>query len=126
MFHERKPLFLRFPFILTKADRLSQYLNILGRKLVKGMKWFRKKKTPLHFEDAARFNWVLDTNQELQDGMTRLAEQFPSLTEESYTQKALELFRKAGLELSAEELKMLLALRRETDQMLLRKKGKDE
>ena len=58
--------------------------------------------------------------------MTRLAEQFPSLTEESYTQKALELFRKAGLELSAEELKMLLVLRRETDQMLLRKKGKDE
>ena len=126
MFHERKPLFLRFSFILTKAESLSQCLNILGRKLVKGMKWFRKKKTPLHFEDAARFNWVLDTNQELQDGMTRLAEQFPSLTAESYTQKALELFRKAGLELSAEDLKMLLALRRETDQMLLRKKGKDE
>ena len=101
MFHERKPLFLRFSFILTKAESFSQCLNILGRKLVKGMKWFRKKKTPLHFEDAARFNWVLDTNQELQDGMTRLAEQFPSLTEESYTQKALELFRKAGLELSA-------------------------
>lgn len=91
------------------------------------MKWFRKKKKkPLHFEDAARFNWMLDTNQELQEGMMRLAEQFSSLTEESYTQKALELFRKAGLELSAEDLKMLLALRRETDQMLLRKKGKDE
>lgn len=91
------------------------------------MKWFWKKKKPsLYFEDAARFNWVLDTNQELQDGMTRLAEQFPNLTEESYTQKALELFRKAGLELSAEDLKMLLALRRGTDQILLRKKGKDE
>ena len=91
------------------------------------MKWFRKKKkTVLHFEDAARFNWMLDTNQELQEGMMRLAEQFPHLTEESYTQKALELFRKAGLELSTEDLKMLLALRRETDQMLLRKKGKDE
>ena len=91
------------------------------------MKWFRKKKkAPLHFEDAARFNWVLDTNQELQEGMTRLAEQFPNLTEESYTHKALELFRKAGLELSAEDLKMLLALRRETDQMLLRKRRKDE
>ena len=91
------------------------------------MKWFWKKKKPsLYFEYAARFNWVLDTNQELQDGMTRLSEQFPNLTEESYTQKALELFRKAGLELSAEDLKMLLALRRGTDQILLRKKGKDE
>ena len=91
------------------------------------MKWFwKKKKPPLHFEDAARFNWVLDTNQELQDGMARLADQFSSLTEESYTQKALELFRKAGLDLSAEDLKMLLALRRETDQMLLRKKGEDK
>lgn len=91
------------------------------------MKWFWKKKKPrLHFEDAARFNWVLDTNQELQDGMARLADQFSSLTEESYTQKALELFRKAGLDLSAEDLKMLLALRRETDQMLLRKKGEDK
>ena len=90
------------------------------------MKWFRKKKKPLYFEDAARFNWVLDTNQDLQEGMTRLAEQFPRLTEESYTQKSLELFRKAGLELSTEDLKMLLALRRETDQMLLRKKGTDE
>ena len=96
---------------------------------MKGMKWFRKKrvkKNPLKFEDAARFNWVLDTNQELQDGMLKLVEQFSSLTEESYTEKALELFRKAGLELSAEDLKMLLALRRETDCMLLRKKEKSE
>ena len=104
---------------------MSQYPS--NRKMVKSMKWFRrKKKESLHFEDAARFNWVLDTNQELQDGMARLAEQFTSLTEESYTQKALELFQKAGLELSPEDLKMLLALRRETDQMLLRKEGKDE
>lgn len=90
------------------------------------MKWFRKKKKPaLHFEDAARFNWVLDTNQELQEGMAKLAEQFPNLTEERYTEKALELFRRAGLELSVEDLKMLLTLRRETDLMLLRKKSKE-
>lgn len=75
----------------------------------------------MKFEDAARFNWVLDTNRELQEGMLKLTEQFSSLTEENYTQKALELFRKAGLELSTEDLKMLLALRRETDRMLLRK-----
>lgn len=89
------------------------------------MKWFQKKKEkkiPLKFEDAARFNWVLDTNCELQDGMEKLAEEFPGLIEESYTQKTLELFRKAGLVLSAEDLKILLTLRRETDCMLLRKK----
>ena len=95
--------------------------------MVKDMNWFRKKKKkPLHFEDTARFNWALDTNQELQDGMARLAQEFPNLTEERYTQKILELFRSAGLELSVEDLKMLLALRRETDSMLLRKERKDE
>lgn len=94
--------------------------------MVNSMRWFRKrKKAPLYFQDAARFNWVLDTNRELQEGLARLAERFPTLTEESYTQKALELFSKAGLELSGEDLKMLLALRQGTDQMLLREKGKD-
>lgn len=73
-------------------------------------------------EDAARFNWALDTDRELQAGMAKLAEEYPNLTEESYTQNVLELFRKAGLELSMEDLKILLALRRETDCMLLRKK----
>lgn len=92
------------------------------------MKWFQnreRKKDPLKFEDAARFNWALDTDRELQDGMARLAEEFPHLTEESYTRQALALFRRAGLELSAEDLKMLLALRRETDSMLLRKKEQE-
>ena len=111
LFHERKTLFLRFSFILKKAGKaFPVYLRILrNTKLVKWLKWFRKKKKiVLYFEDAARFNWVLDTNQELQEGMTRL-------TEESYAQKGLELFGKAGLELRPEDLKMLL-----------RKKGKDE
>ena len=97
--------------------------------MVNGVKWWfqkkKEKKDPLKFEDAARFNWALDTNRELQDGMAKLAEEFPHLTEDIYTQKALELFRKAGLELSAEDLKMLLALRKETDSMLLRKKRRD-
>ena len=86
------------------------------------MKWFRKKKSQgLHFEDAAHFNWALDTNEELRDGIAKLAEQFPQLTEEEYIQKALSLFNRAGMELTGEELKMLLALRRETDRMLLRR-----
>ena len=92
-----------------------------------GMKWWQKKKTPnLHFADAACFNWALDPNQDLRDGMARLAEQFSQLTEEEYTNQALNLFRQAGLDLTGEELKMLLALRRETDRMLLQnsQKGK--
>ena len=96
------------------------------------MKWFRwlgkkkAKKEPLKFEDAARFNWALDTNRELQDGLAQLAQEFPNLTEESYTQKALELFQKAGLELRAEDLPILLALRQETDCMLLRQKAEEK
>lgn len=97
--------------------------------MVKGMKWFwKKKKAPMRLglEDAARFNWALDTNKELQDGMASLAEQLPKLTEESYTKKALALFRRAGLDLSPEDLKILLTLRRETDRMLLQKERSGE
>lgn len=87
------------------------------------MKWFwksREKRAPLEFEDAVCFNWALDTNRELQEGLLKLAEQYPHLTEERYTQRLLELFRRAGL-----ELKILLMLRRETDCMLLRKEQEE-
>ena len=102
---------------------------IVRQKVVNSVKWFQRwkaKKEPLKFEDAARFNWALDTNRELQDGLAKLAAEYPHLTEESYTQRALELFRKAGLELRAEDLPMLLALRQETDSMLLRKKAEEK
>ena len=92
------------------------------------MKWFwksREKRAPLEFEDAVCFNWALDTNRELQEGLLKLAEQYPHLTEERYTQRLLELFRRAGLKLSADELKILLMLRRETDCMLLRKEQEE-
>ena len=97
-----------------------------------GMKWFqwfrkkKEKKEPLKFEDAARFNWALDTDRELQDGLAKLAKEYPHLTQESYTRKTLELFRKAGLELKEQDLPMLLALRQETDCMLLRKEMGDK
>lgn len=78
----------------------------------------RKKRAPLEFEDAVCFNWALDTNRELQEGLLQLAE-------ERYTQRLLELFQRAGLELSADELKILLMLRRETDCMLLRKEQEE-
>ncbi len=40
------------------------------------MKWFwksREKRAPLEFEDAVCFNWALDTNRELQEGLLKLA-----------------------------------------------------
>lgn len=48
------------------------------------MKRYRHKKHGriLHFEDAAHFNYVLDTDEELRNGMTELAMEFSSLTEE--------------------------------------------
>ena len=127
----KKTAFSAFFFYTKNRSSFRCFIDIILDthviKMVKDMNWFRKKKKkPLHFEDTARFNWALDTNQELQDGMARLAQEFPNLTEERYTQKILELFRSAGLELSVEDLKMLLALRRETDSMLLRKERKDE
>lgn len=84
------------------------------------MKWFRKSKRPsLDFEQAARFNRVLDTDHRLRDGIARLAEQYPRITQEEHTRQMLALFSEAGLQLSEKELQTLLALRLKTDQMLL-------
>lgn len=77
----------------------------------------------LHFEDAASFNQALDTNKALQDGMQKLAEQAPYITEADYITGVLRLFRNAGLELSEQEFRTLLLLRRQTDQFLLHKEA---
>ena len=79
----------------------------------------------MYFEDAARFNWAMDTNESLREGLAELAEQYPEMTEKEYTSQMLVLFRRAGLELSGEELEMLLALRQKTDQMLLQRKPEE-
>ena len=83
------------------------------------MNWRRKPKRMLGFADAVRFNRVLDTDTTLQDGMAELAEQFPHLTDEDYTARLLRLLHNAGLDLTVEEFKTLLALRRQLDQQLL-------
>lgn len=82
---------------------------------------YKKPVRTLRFEDAASFNQALDTNQWLQTGMQELAEQVPHITEADYITGVLRLFRDAGLELSEQEFRMLLLLRRQTDQMLLHK-----
>ena len=81
---------------------------------------FRKKRAKsLGLEEAAKFNHLLDTNQALQRGMEQLAFAYPYLEEKSYIDKALQLFREAGVDLSGEDFRILLTLRRQTDQMLL-------
>ena len=81
----------------------------------------RRKKPvqTLGFADAARFNHVLDTDETLQDGMAELAVQLPHLTDEDYTARLLRLLHNAGLDITIEEFKTLLALRRQLDQRLL-------
>lgn len=81
-------------------------------------------KKPVHtlrFEDAASFNQALDTDKTLQIGILELAEQVPHITEADYIDGVLRLFRNAGLDLSEQEFRTLLLLRRQTDQMLLEK-----
>lgn len=91
------------------------------------MKWpVKRKRKPLYFADAARFNWTMDTDQELREGLSRLVEQYHLLTEKEYTSKMLILFQQAGLELDAQDLKMLLALRQTTDQLLLQHKDNED
>ena len=63
-----------------------------------------------------------DTNQQLSDGLLKLIKQYGSLTERQYTEEMLDLFREAGLDLTAAELYTLLKLRIKTDQMLLEQK----
>ena len=83
------------------------------------MNWPWKKKT-LSFDDAAKFNWELDTNAELRQKLDELAKQYSSLSEKEYRRKLLLLFRKNGLIIDSDQLEMLLILRHKTDQMLLR------
>ena len=64
------------------------------------------------------FNRVLDTDKTLQDGMAELAMEFSRLSEEDYTARLLILLYNAGLDITAEEYKTLLALRRQMDQHL--------
>lgn len=86
------------------------------------MSWRRKTEQTLGFADAARFNLVLDTDKTLQEGMAELAAQLPHLTDEDYTKRLLRLLHNSGLDITTEEFKTLLALRRQLDQRLLREK----
>ena len=83
------------------------------------MKWPWKKRA-LSFDEAAKFNWKLDTNAELRQKLDELAKQYKNLSEKEYRRKLLMLFRENGLVIDSNQLDMLLLLRHKTDQMLLR------
>ncbi len=83
------------------------------------MRWPWKKRT-LSFDEAARFNWELDTNAELRQKMDELAKQYTNLSEKEYRRKLLLLFQENGLAIDSDQMDMLLLLRHKTDQMLLR------
>ncbi len=89
------------------------------------MKWPWKKRT-LSFEDAAKFNWELDTNVELRKNLDELAKQYTNLSEKEYRRKLLLLFRENGLVIDSKQLDMLLLLRHKTDQMLLRREADND
>ena len=86
------------------------------------MKWPWKKRT-LSFEEAARFNWELDTNAELRQKLDALARQYTNLSEKEYRRELLLLFQENGLVIDSDQLDMLLLLRQKTDQMLLRREA---
>lgn len=80
----------------------------------------------LCFEGAAAFNHALDIDKALQKGMQELAEQILHIAVADYIAGILRLFRNAGLELSKQEFRTLLLLRKKTDQMLLETAEKNQ
>ena len=84
------------------------------------------KKKRLSFEDAAKFNWELDTNAELRQRLDELAKQYTNLSEKAYRRKLLLLFRENGLVIDSDQLDMLLLLRHKTDQMLLNREANND
>ena len=89
------------------------------------MKWPWKKRA-LSFDEAAKFNWKLDTNVELRQKLDELAKQYKNLSEKEYRRKLLLLFRENGLVIDSNQLDMLLLLRHKTDQMLLSREADND
>ena len=79
--------------------------------------FFGKKK--LTFEKAAKFNYELDTNENLKNALKNLSLRRGEMTKKCYLTELLALFNEQGFDLSLSELDMLLLLRKKTDQILL-------
>lgn len=79
--------------------------------------FFRRKK--LTFDKVARFNYELDSNEELKEELKNLALCRSDMSRAEYLTRILRLFGKEGLVLTLKELDMLLLLRNKTEQILL-------
>lgn len=79
--------------------------------------FFRRKK--LTFDKVARFNYELDSNEELKEELKNLALCRSDMSRAEYLTRILRLFSKEGLVLTLKELDMLLLLRNKTEQILL-------
>lgn len=76
----------------------------------------RKKVT---FDKVAKFNYELDTNEELKEELKKLALCRNDITRSEYLSKMLHLFGKEGLDITLKEFDMLLLFRTKLDQGLL-------
>lgn len=82
--------------------------------------WFSKRK--LTFEKVAKFNYELDSNENLKIELKDLAMRRNQLSRKKYLSEMLKLFNNAGFDISMKELDMLLLFRQKTDQILLEAK----
>ena len=79
--------------------------------------FFGKKKVT--FNKVAKFNYELDTNEQLKNELKNLALCRNDMTRTEYMSKILSIFKKEGINITLKEFDMLLLLRAKTDQMLL-------
>ncbi len=79
--------------------------------------FFGKKKVT--FNKIAKFNYELDTNEQLKNELKNLALCRNDMTRTEYMSKILSIFKKEGINITLKEFDMLLLLRAKTDQMLL-------
>ena len=80
---------------------------------------FKRKKVT--FDKVAKFNYELDTNERLKEGLKKLALCKNDISRTEYLSQVLSLFSQEGLDLTLKEFDMLLLLRTKTDQVLLEK-----
>lgn len=71
------------------------------------------------FNKIAKFNYELDTNEQLKNELKNLALCRNDMTRTEYMSKILSIFKKEGINITLKEFDMLLLLRAKTDQMLL-------
>ncbi len=78
---------------------------------------FRKRK--IKFNKVLKFNYELDSNENLKAELKNLALCKNDMNKIEYMSRMLCIFREEGLDINLKELDMLLLLRSKTDQMLL-------